>query len=631
MVARRWLKIGGGIAVGVTTISLFFQLLITLYGFQIIDLTGNIICDGTFENPCISEFNVRNPNPYNVDIYNKYQVKLEFSPEIKDYALFVKDGRCSATGACACDMLNGNKLGFKGWRCVDFTNKTKPRKDKVYVFRFPAYTTKNFRLAGLKNNPNDNIKWSFGVENKELDPYWLGNDIGGFISYKSYYTLTLTKFNGLEKWLVQDKEWYVDNDLIIFNETYNYTKKNLHIDLVINTTVYNWMKNAYQNPTMDKCLKAEPYVQEDYPNFDCSNSEHRDLLLSKLENIATKGMKLIQGGINKGYINRTGNEIDITIPYSSLVSGDIIKIGESSVHYTISTFSISESIDTNITQENNFTHLDISEESPYDSLVLYMPFDVENKSDGIMYDWSSSGNDGTINGNPVWNSTGKYGGAYEFDGDGDWVEVADSDGLSFGNSTDDVPFTISSWVYIKDSDKFRILSKYDYSDNFEWSLYLDGSSDLNFKLYDNALADSIGKEETDISGYENQWIHIVASYDGSGSCDGINLTLNNEDVGSDAISGSYVTMHNTNQDVYIGYRNHDVSYSNGSIDEVMIFNTSLTAQQIADIYNNQSARFKTNGTQELKQFNMSVDYNWLRVTEDDESLMGSDLLKRLGF
>ena len=143
---RKWLKIGAGLGAGLTTIIGFFALLMNLYGFQITDLTGDIMCEGTYENPCISEFDVRNPNMYYVDIYNKEQVKLDFSPEIKDYALFVKDGRCKGkTLECACEIKNGRHIVFEGWRCVDFTNKTKPRTDKEYVFRFPAYTTKNFR------------------------------------------------------------------------------------------------------------------------------------------------------------------------------------------------------------------------------------------------------------------------------------------------------------------------------------------------------------------------------------------------------------------------------------------------------------------------------------------------------
>lgn len=191
--ARRWLKIGGGIAASVTTIIGLFLLLQTNFGFEINDLTGDIICEGTYENPCISEFEVKNPTRYDVDIYSKDQVKLDFSPGIYDYGLFVPDGRCSATGKCACELKDGRKLGFKGLRCVDFTNKTKPRTDKVYNFRFKRYSTTVFTLAGIKNNPSDDIKWGFGTNDEYLDPIWEGiglptsNEFGE-IKYDVYWT-----------------------------------------------------------------------------------------------------------------------------------------------------------------------------------------------------------------------------------------------------------------------------------------------------------------------------------------------------------------------------------------------------------------------------------------------------------
>jgi len=165
---RKWMKIGAGAAVTVTTFTGLFLYLVVTYGFIITDLTGNFSCEGTYENPCVSEFKVRNPTRYNVDIYNQNEIQLDFSPELKDFSLFVKDGRCK-TG---CGAPNG--LQFPGWRHTDFTNETKPRKDKVYVFRFPSYRTKYFLLAGIKNDPTDTIKWGFGTNGSYLDPVWEG-------------------------------------------------------------------------------------------------------------------------------------------------------------------------------------------------------------------------------------------------------------------------------------------------------------------------------------------------------------------------------------------------------------------------------------------------------------------------
>ena len=64
--------------------------------------------------------------------------------------------------------------------------------------------------------------------------------------------------------------------------------------------------------------------------------------------------------------------------------------------YTISTFSSSESIDTNVTQENNFSHLTINNDvAPYNSLVLYMSFDENfSRYASVSYDYSANGNDG---------------------------------------------------------------------------------------------------------------------------------------------------------------------------------------------------------------------------------------------
>jgi len=174
MALRKWFKIGAGAAAGVVTLALLFQLLISTYGFEITDLTGDITCEGTINNPCISEFTVRNPTPYNVDVYSATEVKLDFSPQIKDYALFVSDGRCGATGSCACILKDGKSIGYKGWRCTDFTNQTKPVKDKAYNFRFAAYSTTKWRLVGLKNDPEQTVKWSFTASKGELDPYWNG-------------------------------------------------------------------------------------------------------------------------------------------------------------------------------------------------------------------------------------------------------------------------------------------------------------------------------------------------------------------------------------------------------------------------------------------------------------------------
>ena len=75
------------------------------------------------------------------------------------------------------------------------------------------------------------------------------------------------------------------------------------------------------------------------------------------------------------------------------------------------------------------------------------------------------------------------------------------------------------------------------------------------------------------------------TYDGSSASSGIKLHLNGSLIeSSDDNAGSYTAMHNTTQPLTIGQFNNS-AYANGHIDEVAIFNSELSASDIANIYN----------------------------------------------
>jgi parallel beta-helix repeat protein len=313
------------------------------------------------------------------------------------------------------------------------------------------------------------------------------------------------------------------------------------------------------------------------------------------------------------YENKITVYIERDFTKSNYSVGDVVYLDPTLV---IENFTGGEIL-SNVTQENNFTHLTVSEVAPYDSLVLYMPFDVENKSDGIVYDWTKENNDGTINGDPIWNSSGKYGGAYEFDVVGD---VITKSGAALPNITDNG--TICMWIKI---------NEYPASANagqrgnlFEaWR----GGSDVWFfgittigELYmgqyssDNVVAGGVSL---------NEWTFACGTWNQSD----FGIYQNAVFQGSDGTGGIPYDCY----DYRIGLPFNAEPGFNGSIDEVMIFNTSLTAQQITDIYNNQSARFKTPGTQSLKQFNITTGNNTVNVTTADfQENFSSSLDLRVG-
>ena len=175
--------------------------------------------------------------------------------------------------------------------------------------------------------------------------------------------------------------------------------------------------------------------------------------------------------------------------------------------------------------------------------------------------------------------------SYEFDGVGAYFDAGDSDTFSFGNGTDDSPFSISAWINMNDATRFRIVSKFNSTSNNEYIFTVSGSDLLTLNLYDESSGGFIGKKySATLTSFQGQWIHVACTYDGTSSSDGIKLYLNGLQVDNTPNdSGSYTAMENSTQPLLIGQQAG--TYSNGYMDEVAVFNTELSADQVQGIYN----------------------------------------------
>ena len=170
-----------------------------------------------------------------------------------------------------------------------------------------------------------------------------------------------------------------------------------------------------------------------------------------------------------------------------------------------------------------------------------------------------------------------------FDGVDEYMNVADNDNLSFGNGTTDSPFSISAWVKMNDATRFRIVGKYD--SNLEYLFSTGGTDKIVFNCYDNSTGGRIGRQySTALTSFEGQWIHLVATYNGSSSSSGLKIYLNGSRVDdTDSNSGTYTAMENTTAPLEIG--KNLTTYANGLIDETAIFNSELSASDVTAIYN----------------------------------------------
>ena len=191
----------------------------------------------------------------------------------------------------------------------------------------------------------------------------------------------------------------------------------------------------------------------------------------------------------------------------------------------------------------------------------------------------------------TWTTTG---GAYDFDGTNDYISIPDTDDLSFGDGTNDSPFSISAWVNMADASDFQVITKGVYNTDGEWRFYTYSDGTIALALYDENVASCyVGRRYITALG-QNIWIHIVATYSGlgfGGTPYGIKLYVNGVEktcVNWHSNPDSYVAMENLDHDVWIG--RYSAYYANGQISRLKVFNRELSSGEVEYLYS--SSKFQ---------------------------------------
>lgn len=272
-----------------------------------------------------------------------------------------------------------------------------------------------------------------------------------------------------------------------------------------------------------------------------------------------------------------------------------------------------------------------------ESLLLYMPFDyrnyaLEGGSDITEYDYTPYNIDGTLTagGRTTWNSSGIIGGAYFFDGIDDntgGISLGTNDLLNFSRNS----FTISAWTRNVDSATTRrtIFARGSPGGANIAQYGLEIFSGNYRFLINNGSASQVSSS----TGTLNEWTHVAATWNGSTTRLYVNGTLMDSDVMSAGFYDNGLNPNFENAATGIGadFRNTR-NYWNGTLDEVMVFNRSLSAAQIAEIFNNQTVRFKgPEASQLFSGANISQDgtLNRINITVNTTQHLGSSMQLRL--
>ena len=214
--------------------------------------------------------------------------------------------------------------------------------------------------------------------------------------------------------------------------------------------------------------------------------------------------------------------------------------------------------------------------SVYDlSLLLMYNFDNQStlgENNTLVKDASQYGNDGIVINGSYTTPNGKYGKAMQFNGS--------SGGLQYINTSyagqDSNPFTISFWFKSIAPDGLTIVLASKFSDYNSW--YID------YSTYGggNRLIEFVTNETqnqglfTTAPFQDNTWIFVTAVFNGTNKLLYINGFLNSTSIAKPFNSSA--------ANIVIGSIPNVCCSFNGSIDEVRIWNRSLSADEITQAY-----------------------------------------------
>jgi len=177
-----------------------------------------------------------------------------------------------------------------------------------------------------------------------------------------------------------------------------------------------------------------------------------------------------------------------------------------------------------------------------------------------------------------------------FDGASSLLSCGDSASLSFGDSTNDSPFSLTAIIRPDSlSSDFEIVAKANANFSFEYRFWVDNSDNkLRFVTYDNAVGVYIGVVGSTAL-VEGQTYHVAATYDGdaTGYTD-FKIYVNGvAETVADNSAGVYTAMHDTTTPLQIGYSKPSAnSYSEGVIHSGLVYARELTAAQVLALSEN---------------------------------------------
>lgn len=409
---------------------------------------------------------------------------------------------------------------------------------------------------------------------------------------------TLKKWNGEEFVIAPEEVWIreVDGNNYKFGANDTISKKN---------TLYQYEWNSNKEIKYDSKRK--------YYYFDTMLSE-----MNQISNVYTRkilntddicDIKCIQNGEGECLeefnpecsFNLNGNNLIVNFTGYYDSEDDVIFIDPS---YSFTNYSTSATGNYQTRPESSFGHLELSD----NHLLIYHPFDVNTGS--VFDDYSNNDLDATTYNQAQYTASGKFEGGIVFDGTDDYISIGYGDGVN----PSAIPHTYSLWVKTDSTSStpsILVQSK-------------GTSARTYFGIYNTRWTMGIGTSSyTSTSGTiaTTDWHMMTVVMDGSDAT----MYIDGSDI---SYTKSY-SFSAFDQDLDIGDYAGQTSFD-GTIDDVMVFNRSLSTTEIEQLYNSTFSKYYNSGNQTFEMMNVSLGSdNTLNLTVETSTLNDTSLKARV--
>ncbi len=350
----------------------------------------------------------------------------------------------------------------------------------------------------------------------------------------------------------------------------------------LNSMTYLWYVQLFQKNTLGKKKTLENTIKRKKEKF-------RDNIIKKVGGLREKKMKRSTFGTSSHSFSLKGA---IPIDYV-LAAGVYLFAFAFVVQYAITYFDNVREISDILAVRSEATELlgivdrgftpDDWPELPNNDTSLVLLLHLNNDT----RDYSRNGNNGTATGANCSSAVeGKFFSACSLDGVDDFINISNSQSINITTNS----ITIELWINTRDATKNnqRILTKGNNDNDIQWNLRFDGTTGkVLLGLKNSTRVTNLSSNSTILS---NVSYHVAATYDGANMIIYINGIFDASVAQTGAIVGNQLP-------VLIGsHSGASPEYLNGTVDEIAIYNRSLSAAEIEE-HSHRSSSLKRIGLQ----------------------------------